>query len=95
MMRKNLLIDEISDTWYDLMNDDDNNTALFELIIMKKYEHNLPDVHIPETTIYSRVRRGKTSYVHVTNTMPDPQVCIANETVCLSTEYNQYGERYH
>ena len=79
MLRKNLLIDEISDTWYDIMNDDDDNTALFELIIMKKYEHNLPDVHIPETTIYSRVRRGKTNNVHVGLISPmakvEPTLC--------------------
>ena len=79
MKRKNLLLDEVSDTWYDIMNDDDDNTKLFEIIIMKKYEHNLPDVHIPETTIYSRVRRGKTNNVHVGLISPmaevEPTLC--------------------
>ena len=45
------------------MKDDDDNTKLFEIIIIKKYEHNLPDVHIPKNTIYYRVRRGNTNNV--------------------------------
>ena len=59
--RKNLLIDEISDTWYDIMKDPNDNTKLYEIIIIKNYEHNCQD--IPKSTIYSRVRRGNTNHV--------------------------------
>ena len=84
LKRKNLLIDEISDTWYDLMKDDDDNTALFELIACKKYEHNLIDVHIPETTIYSRVRRGNTN--NVQRGLVSPMAAV-EPTLCHLLKY--------
>ena len=82
--RKNLLIDEISDTWYDIMRDDNDNTKLFEIIIIKKYEHNLPDVHIPESTIYSRVRRGNTNNVTIGLVSPMAEV---EPTLCHLLKY--------
>ena len=58
------LTDDVAVTWYKIQkNSKQNNTQLFELIILKKDEHALPDAIIPETTIRSRLERGNLSNV--------------------------------
>ena len=58
------LTDDVAVTWYKIQKSSKrNNTRLFELIILKKDEHELPDAIIPETTIRSRLERGNLSNV--------------------------------
>jgi len=58
------LTDDAAVTWYKIQKSSKrNNTRLFELIILKKDEHELPDAIIPETTIRSRLVRGNLSNV--------------------------------
>ena len=64
--------------------DDDDNTKLFEIISIKKYEHNLPDVHILESTIYSRLRRDNTNNVERGLVSPMAEV---EPTLCHLLKY--------
>ena len=58
--RKQLLLDDISDTWYNASRYFSDNTKLYEIITIKKNDHGLEDVYVPESTVISCVRRGNT-----------------------------------
>ena len=82
--RQQLLIDDISDTWRRISQSASDRTQLFEIIIMKKTEHRLEDLYIPETTVISRVRRGNTNQVQRGNTSPMSKV---EPTLCHLLKY--------
>lgn len=71
LKKHQILRDDIASTWYNIRQQntyEENNLQLWELIVLKKQEQNLPRAIVPETTIRSRLIRGNLMNDHDSTT---------------------------